>query len=343
MADNENYYDCPFCEHPFDRKWDLQGHLNRKNKCYEETSSNKETLKTLIDKYDLIFDNPSCPHCHESFTKKSSLDRHLKRICPKDPNLLIKLKSLQNRDQKQTETQEQSKASGQNKAQAHNSSVVRSHKEGNMPSEPSSNLVTKADMAEMFKILTNMVGQLNNKVDHLQISSANQTLFQTNNSNFQVMAIDGDLLSILSEHFGDNINRAYLKLANCALGTIESDCRLIEDIYCLRETDEALSSEPALQYVDSKRTKVECFDKNGHRIIKTKAQLGDYLAVQIINGYSKTLKYFVDYHKTHKLYPIKNMDDSQLQDWNEHMGQLSDIKYRKKMVNHLNIPDKNVL
>ena len=314
---------CPFCEHQFDRRTGLRDHLDRINKCYEDTPENLKTLKATVNKYKITLNgHPSCLYCHKEFATKGSLDRHLKAICPKDPDLANKLKSRMNTCQSPTENNDQ---------------------EDRKIQFPILSKAPKRDpvidgMIKEIEDLKRIVNEV------LQKDKSSHNLFQTHNNNnnqsFQVMAIDGDLLALLSDRL-DNLDKARLRIANCAMGTIESDCRLIEDIYNLNETGDPLSGGPALRYIDSKRTKVECFDKSGQRIVKTKAQLGDSLAVQIIDAYSITLEYCDNYHNKHKRYPIKNMDSSQVQDWNEHMGRLSDLKYRKGLVNRLKIPDKD--
>jgi len=337
MSDNSNCFDCPFCEYHFDRKWEFQNHLNRVNKCYEDSTDNNEMLEAIKVKYGLVFnEHPTCLYCNKSFSKKGSLDRHLKAICPKDPELANKL-----RDQVQTSDQTHGEDPGRN--------ILPTQSKDQKPNQENdllthnkilidSEIITKSDMVQMLNSL------FSGFKEDIMRSILNQNLSQTSNNNnnsLQVMSIDGDLLALLSDHLG-NLDKARLRIANCAMGTIESDCRLIEDMYHLNETGDSSDGGPALRFADSKRTKVECFDKNGKRIIKTKAQLGDSLAVQIINAYSITLQYFDDYHNKHKRYPLKNMDNSQIQDWNEHMGKLSDLKYRKGLVNRLKIPDKEL-
>lgn len=60
-------YKCAICKKEFDRKSNYTNHINKKNKC----KYNSKTCK---------ISNPECPKCHKHFTRKYSVDRHLK-IC----------------------------------------------------------------------------------------------------------------------------------------------------------------------------------------------------------------------------------------------------------------------
>jgi hypothetical protein len=63
-------YRCERCKKIFDRKSNYTNHINRKNKC----KYNSKTSKKI---------NPSCPNCCKEFSRKYSVDRHLK-VCKGD-------------------------------------------------------------------------------------------------------------------------------------------------------------------------------------------------------------------------------------------------------------------
>ncbi len=63
-------YKCHICEREFDRKYCLDSHLARKKPCKKSTGS--KTNKTLID--------PKCKRCGRTFSRRDSLNRHLK-VC----------------------------------------------------------------------------------------------------------------------------------------------------------------------------------------------------------------------------------------------------------------------
>jgi len=292
MSDNLDLrcFPCPFCSYVAMRKDNLQKHLNRSNKCFKESTENCKLWKDTMIKHGLkIQDKVTCPHCKEIYVNKYSLQVHLDNAC-------------------------------QGKKITEDTGRPTSHSEtssGNILlfDDTSSDVLLEdkdKDVNDLISILSSsfnpnqvtILAHLLNRRDEIMknhiratvkdISPVQQTV---NQQNFQVVAVNGDIFELLTNLLNNDPDQARLKLANCAMGTIESDCRLINQIYRLDSTDESPKTGSAIRFVDSKQQKTECFDTSGRKIIKTKAQLGDSLAMGIINAYSLTLDYFQDYYE----------------------------------------------
>lgn len=60
---------CPTCNKEFDRKFNFNRHLNKKNSCYP------------VNRFPFKF---TCPRCLKDFDRKYNFDRHMNRktLCP---------------------------------------------------------------------------------------------------------------------------------------------------------------------------------------------------------------------------------------------------------------------
>ena len=64
---------CKICSKSFNRKYNYERHLSRKNKCLHTPVS----VKTKISKPKKLI----CKYCKKSFTNNSSMSRHIKQYC----------------------------------------------------------------------------------------------------------------------------------------------------------------------------------------------------------------------------------------------------------------------
>jgi hypothetical protein len=88
-------YSCTRCRKEFYKISHYKRHINRKNKCKENTSSsNNNNLKTSsVPKLEHVFQNRNderyiCNYCNRSYSRRPNLNKHLKTCKRKEDNLL---------------------------------------------------------------------------------------------------------------------------------------------------------------------------------------------------------------------------------------------------------------
>ena len=140
-----------------------------------------------------------------------------------------------------------------------------------------------------------------------------------------------NFLDMLTEEF-DNFDLALEYIKDCALSSLTGDCKLIEKIY-LKE-----QNPPSIRFTDKSRTKIEYYTENKEKIIDNKQLFGKKIANNLQNSYLKGVNYLINKNLEGHCCPNKFLEDYDLQIWNQHIYDLSDSKYQKKIVNQLNIP-----
>ena len=180
-----------------------------------------------------------------------------------------------------------------------------------------------ADLEKQIQILKNEVDQLKDKPT-------------INNQNIlQVVCVGqkDNYLDMLTQQYGD-FNRALEFIKDCALSNLTGDCKLIEKIY--------LNQGPQLNlyFVDKNRTKIEYYNENKELVRDTKELFGRKLANNLQNSYLKGVNHLINENLENKRCPNKFLEDYDLQMWNQHIFDLSEIHYQKKLVSRLNIPLK---
>ena len=179
------------------------------------------------------------------------------------------------------------------------------------------------DLAKQIQILQNEVDQLKDKP-------------MINNQNIlQVVCVGqkDNYLDMLTQEYGD-FNRALEFIKDCALSNLTGDCKLIEKIY--------LNKGPQLNlyFVDKNRTKIEYYNENKELVRDTKELFGRKLANNIQNSYLKGVNHLINDNLENKRCPNKFLEDYDLQMWTQHIFDLSEIQYQKKLISRLNIPLK---
>jgi hypothetical protein len=152
-----------------------------------------------------------------------------------------------------------------------------------------------------------------------------QVVCVTNNDNY---------LDMLNEQL-NSFDKAIQYIAECALSSINGDCKLIEKIYLNNST-------PSISYIDKNRTKLVFFDENQKKIIDLKGiQLRKRLANNLQNSYLKGINHLINDNLNNKLCPNKLLQEYDLQIWNQHIYDLSDDRYQRKIIDRLDIPRYN--
>ncbi len=247
-----------------------------------------------------------CPQCQQLFTLKSSLTRHLKQnVCTK-PKLTVK-------------------------------GLVDTLKANN---DAMAKLTASNDL---------IVNNQNHLMKMMEGINATQTPFVYNhnhnqNQNLNIMCLGSkdNLLDILSASEGLPLALTFLK--DCALARLAGDCRILQKAYQL-ETQQA-----AIKYVNKTKNKYVYYDERRRRTVEDNAKvMAKKLADIVQRSYLKGMECF----KTGLSGQIKDnqltvnspninkmpeLDPYDLHLWNEHVHELNDEKYQKKLLNSLKIP-----
>ena len=141
-------------------------------------------------------------------------------------------------------------------------------------------------------------------------------------------------LDILTEQLGD-FNKALEYIKNCALANINGDCQLIEKIYLCDDRPK-----PAFCYQDKAKTKIQYLDENKVKMCDSKQQFGQKLTNNLQNSYLKGINHVINENLDNHRCPNKFLEEYDIQTWNQHIYNLSDLVYQKKLLNQLNIPNK---
>ena len=305
-------YQCPLCKNHFSCQQRLESHLKRKIPCHNgQQPINKITIgsKDLILKQDRIV----CMHCQKIFSRKDSLNRHQKHFC----YILQKLEEThikQHTDKNETFLD-----------------PIVGHLEESQSTESVCNLEDKLDLLEKR---LDEIPLLKKRLDEKdqQIAELIKKPSTNINNNLQIICIgqNDNYLDMLTEKYG-NFERALEYIKDCALANLVGDCKLIEKMYM----DDQKS---AIRYVDKARTKIHYFDQNKKVVVDDKAQFGRKLANNLQNSYLKGVNYLINKNLEDHRCPNKFLEDYDIQTWNQHIYNLSNIQYHKKIINNLNIP-----
>ena len=152
------------------------------------------------------------------------------------------------------------------------------------------------------------------------------------NNNLQIVCISANdnYLDMLTEKWGD-YDRALEYIKDCALSSLTGDCKLIEKIY--------LGDSQSISYIDKSRVKIEYFDENRNKVIDPRGlNLAKKLANNLQNSYLKGINYLINHNLENKRCPNKFLEEYDIQLWNQHIYDLSDHRYHRKIISHLNIP-----
>ncbi len=171
------------------------------------------------------------------------------------------------------------------------------------------------------EMLEKQIAQLMDKPNVINNQNILQVVCVGNNDNY---------LDMLTEQWG--FDKALGFIRDCALSNVSGDCKLIEKIYL--DDDQT-----TIRYVDRSKTKIEYFNERREKVIDNKGlQLGKKLANNLQNSYLKGVNYLINNNLENKVCTNKFLEDYDLQTWNQHIYELSDTRYQKRIVNQLNIP-----
>ena len=142
---------------------------------------------------------------------------------------------------------------------------------------------------------------------------------------------------MLTEQWG-SFDKALEYIKDCALSSLTGDCKLIEKIY-LRKDD----NNQQVSFVNKSRNKIEYFNEKKEKIQDPKDLFSRKIANNLQNTYLKGINHLINRNLDNRGCPNKFLEDYDLQIWNQHIFDLSDPRYQKKIINHLDIPNKKKL
>ncbi len=296
--------------------------LNQCSRCFDKFTSKRRLLShmELQTECHLKNKNFNCTLCQKKFTSKSYLNKHMEKHQSSKKIFPIKLKLKTDSVDSQAdptiveligrqmiELIEKQNAEQNQKIVEQNQKLVDLIEKQNIE-----NNQKIAEIIEKRPIGAKNINNINNNLQIICVGS---------NDNF---------LDMLTQQWGD-FNKALEYIKDCALSSLSGDCKLIESVYIKNQSN-------SIQYVDKKKTKIQYFDENKNKIIDNKNQLGRKLANNLQNSYLKGVNHLINENLELRGCPNKFLGDYDIQEWNSHIYILSDEKYHKKIISHLQIP-----
>ena len=269
-----------------------------------------------------------CPRCLQKFSSSQRLDTHLKRKVPC-----------------QSATNETKIYNCQYcfKNFTRNDSLIR-HQKNTCP------LARNQPLCQTISILAKQIDELKEK----QIADSKEKSEklekqekeiaelkdkpQINNQILQMICIgnNDNYLDMLTEQW-NNFDQALKYIKDCALSSLSGDCKLIEKIYFASMCSSPLNN-PPIRFIDKGRTKIEYFNEKKEKVVDTKELFCKKIANNLQNSYLKGVNYLISRNLNDKLCPNKFLEEYDLQTWNQHIYDLSDQYYQRKIIGQLNIP-----
>jgi len=191
--------------------------------------------------------------------------------------------------------------------------------------------VVNKNMSDHIEQLEKRLEQLKEKTDR-EIKDLKEKPTNTVNQVLQVICItnEDNYLDMLTDSLG-NFDQAIEYIKDCALSNVSGDCKLIEKIYLSSENDN-------IHFSDKMKSKISYYNENRQKVIENKDNFGKKIANNLQNSYLKGINYLINKNLSNHLCPNRFLEDYDLQTWNNHIYNLSDLCYQRKIVNQLHIP-----
>ena len=190
-------------------------------------------------------------------------------------------------------------------------------------------LIEKRPVSDQSPTLTETVATLVKEMADLKTDIKENP--RINNQILQVVCVgqNDNYLDMLTDQLG-NFDKALEYITNCALSDLSGDCKLIGKMY--------LNGADGVQFADKNRTKITYYNENKEEVCDSKELFGKKIANNLQKSYLKGVNHLINQTLENRRCPNKFLEEYDLQTWNQHIYNLSDIKYQKQLVNHLNIP-----
>ena len=154
------------------------------------------------------------------------------------------------------------------------------------------------------------------------------------NNNLQVICVGSqdNYLDMLTERLGD-FTKALECIKDCALSNLTGDCNLIEKIYF----NQSENQEKPMRFMDKNRNFIEYYNEKKEKVRDTKELFGKKLANNLQNSYLKGVNYLINRNLETRSCPLRFLEEYDLQLWNQHIYELSNPLYQKKIINNIKI------
>lgn len=160
-----------------------------------------------------------------------------------------------------------------------------------------------------------------------------------NNQILQVISVGtmDNYLDMLTNQLND-FDKALEYIKDCALSHLRGDCKLIKKIYF----DGKINQEQMnIRFLNKNRTKIEYYNEKKVKMHDSKEIFGRKIANNLQNTYLKGVNHLITTNLENRRCPNKFLEEYDLQIWNQHIYDLSDLRYQKKIINQLDIPIKS--
>lgn len=185
--------------------------------------------------------------------------------------------------------------------------------------------------------LTSMAAIIRNMQSDIKEMKQNKPIINNNHltNNISVYLQDnGDALKLLENMSGD-FPKSLEFIKDCALSSLNGDCRLIERIYF----SNANPNDCPIRFLDPTKKKIEYINEKKEKVIDIGGlRLARILASNLQNSYLQGVNYLITTNLNNQGCPIKFLGDYDIQSWNNHIYDLCDYKYQKKIIGNLDIP-----
>ncbi len=295
-------YQCPRCLHLFPKKYNLDKHLKRKNPCQLINGSPIDELECEL---------PTLSEIHRPRLQMKIIRNSELSVDPVDIDI----------DESAVCIYCKSKLKHKKNLRRHYETCI---KNPNLASNVNSNLLD-----EINKLKTEFQQQIN------ELKQQPRVVEQHNQNILQVVCIgnNDNYLDMLTEQWGFDKALGFIK--DCALSQLSGDCKLLEKIYF-----DNRSGEVPIRYLDRNRNKIEFIDEKHQKVVDLKGvQLSRRLANNLQNSYLKGVNYLIKKNLDGNSCPNKFLEEYDLQSWNQHIYELSDSRYQRKILSQLEIPE----
>ena len=250
-----------------------------------------------------------CQYCHRPFTMKHHLTRHIKEKRCKY------LKNLSPQVSLNPSTSQYPQIENEVKLLKKQIEELKNINKGN-------------DAIDIHERITAVEKRLEQQEKEPRIS----------NNVLQVICVTGsdNYLDMLTNRIG-NFEQAVDYIKDCALSDLSGDCKLIEKIYM----EQPVLDTTNIYFSDKGRTKVIYYNERKEQVSDNRIAFGRKLANNLQNSYLKGINYLINKNLDSHTCPNKLLEDYDLLTWNNHIYNLSDNSYQRKIINQLSIPVKS--
>jgi hypothetical protein len=273
----------------------------------------------------------SCQKCHHIFYQKSDYERHLARKNPCDKKKTVNLLKIDAQSNKITSSYICNRCNNHfsriDSLQRHQKESWCAFTDHNFETESkiqqmikNQDLVPKSEIARIEAKFELSLAQMLTKLDAVEKRHP-----MTINNNLQIVCVqhNDNYLDRLTDRMGD-FQQALEFIKDCALSSLHGDCRLIEKVYF------EIPATPAPIRKNGK--KIEYSNEKGQVVIDPNGKkLCEILVNNLQNSYLKGRQHIA-------ISTTIAMKDYDIDCWNNHIYELQDAKYQKKLLININLP-----